>query len=122
MRQRRRAKQAAPVQARTSGDVRRRQYPATVAKNKFAMILDDVMQGREVFITRHNAPKAVVISVEKFNELSKASSPDLTALTAEFDARLERMQQAKQRKAMDAAFEASADELGRSALKASRSR
>ncbi|MBZ5630687.1 MAG: type II toxin-antitoxin system prevent-host-death family antitoxin [Acidobacteriia bacterium] len=96
--------------------------PATVAKNKFATLLEDVMQGREVIITKHNSPKAVVMSVERFNALAKASSPDLTALSADFDARLARMQTPKTRSALQAAFDASPDELGRAALKQPRSR
>jgi prevent-host-death family protein len=96
--------------------------PATRAKNQFAAVLEDVMQGREVVITKHNSPKAVVISLERFNALAKASSPDLSALSAEFDVRLARMQTAKGRAAMQAAFDASPEELGRAALKHFRSR
>ena len=98
------------------------QIPATVAKNNFGSILDDVMRGRDVVITKHNSPKAVVMSVERFNALARASSPDLTALAADFDARLARMQTPKVSGAMQAAFDASPDELGRAALKQFRSR
>jgi antitoxin Phd len=98
------------------------QIPATVAKNNFGSILDDVMRGRDVVITKHNSPKAVVMSVERFSALVRASSPDLTALAADFDARLARMQTPKVGGAMQAAFDASPDELGRAALKQFRSR
>ena len=98
------------------------QIPATVAKNNFGSILDDVMRGRDVVITKHNSPKAVVMSVERFSALARASSPDLTALAADFDARLARMQTPKIRGAIQAAFDASPGELGRAALKQFRSR
>ena len=96
--------------------------PATQAKNQFASVLEDVMQGRDVVITKHNSPKAVVMSVERFNALAKASSPDLSALSADFDARLARMQTPAVRTALQAAFDASPDELGRAALHPVRSR
>lgn len=98
------------------------QIPATVAKNNFGSILDDVMRGRDVVITKHNSPKAVVMSVERFSALARASSPDLTALAADFDARLARMQTPKISGAIQAAFDASPGELGRAALKQFRSR
>lgn len=98
------------------------QIPATVAKNNFGSILDEVMQGRDVVITKHNSPKAVVMSVERFSALARASSPDLTALAADFDARLARMQTPKVGGAIQAAFDASPGELGRAALKQFRSR
>jgi antitoxin Phd len=96
--------------------------PATQAKNRFASILEDVMRGREVIITKHNSPKAVVMSVERFHALAQASTPDLTALSADFEARLARMQTPKARTAMQTALDASPEELGRAALKHNRSR
>lgn len=96
--------------------------PASLAKNRFARVIDDATQGREVFITRHKSPKVVVISVEKYNALSAATRSVLDRLTAQFDARLAAMQTAESQRAMNKAFHASPGELGRAALKASRSR
>jgi prevent-host-death family protein len=96
--------------------------PATQAKNQFASILEEVIQGRQVVITKHKAPKAVVISVEKYKALTEAATPSLNALTAEFDARLARMQTAAARAAMQTAFNASSDDLGRAAQQAARRR
>jgi prevent-host-death family protein len=95
--------------------------PASEAKNRFAMVLDKVSKGQEVFITKHNAPKAVVISVEKFRELSAATTSVLDRLTAEFDARLARMQTSEAQSAMERAFNASSIDLGRAALRTARS-
>jgi prevent-host-death family protein len=94
--------------------------PATEAKNRFATVLETVSKGQEVFITKHNAPKAVVISVERFMALSGAAASMLDRLTDEFDARLARMQTPAARSAMEKAFHASPDELGKAALKAGR--
>jgi antitoxin Phd len=99
-----------------------RRIAATEAKNNFAGVLDGVMRGEEVIITKHNSAKAVVLSVEKFRELSKGSSPDLGALTAEFNTRLERMQRPQVRAAIQSAFDASPEDLGRVALAAARPR
>jgi antitoxin Phd len=96
--------------------------PASEAKNRFATVLDTVSKGQEVFITKHNAPKAVVISVERFMALSGAATSVLDRLTDEFDARLAGMQTPAARSAMERAFHASPDELGRAALKAGRLR
>ena len=96
--------------------------PAAVAKNKFASVLEEVIQGREVIITKHNTPKAVVISMEKFQSLSAAAAPNLDALTADFNSRLAQMQSASGRAAMRRAFGASADALARAAVKAAKTR
>jgi len=96
--------------------------PAATAKNNFATILDEVIQGRDVVITKHNNPKAVVISIEKFGALTNASTLNLGALTSEFNTRLARMQTVEAKNAMQAAFDASPEELGRAALGAARSR
>jgi len=96
--------------------------PASEAKNRFAAVLEDVSKGREVFITKHNATKAVLISIEKFNSLSAATTSVLDKLTADFDRRLAAMQTVDSRDALEVAFNASPAELGRAALKAVRSR
>lgn len=62
------------------------------AQNEFGRILDTVAQDRVVVITRHNTPKAVVMSVERFEALTGTDDDLLERLTAEFDAMLEEMQ------------------------------
>lgn len=93
---------------------------ATKAKNEFGRILDRALRGQRTFITRHGEPKAVVLSVEEFNHFSRKTNPGLDALSREFDAMFARMQTPKARVAMQAAFEASPEELGRAAVEAAR--
>ena len=66
--------------------------PATRFKNEFGAIFERATQGGAVAITRHDAPKAVLVSYEEFKALVDARMPALDALTARFDALLARMQ------------------------------
>jgi prevent-host-death family protein len=95
---------------------------ATQARKEFGRILDRVVQGRLVVITRHGAPHAVMMSVDRFDadRDPDADTAMLETLTAEFDAMLDRMQTPEARAAMDRAFNASPEELGRAAAKAAR--
>lgn len=97
-------------------------FQASDAKNKFARVLEKAIQGEIVLITKHDAPKAVLISVEEFEALSRASERKIDSLSAEFDALFSRMQGPAARKAMDAAFRASPAELGNAAVTAARKR
>jgi antitoxin Phd len=99
-----------------------RYIPASEAKNRFATVLENVSRGQEVFITKHNTPKAVVISVERFRALTAQTTSVLDRLTAEFDARLERMQTPRAHTALEKAFNASASDLGKAALRMARSK
>ena len=94
---------------------------ASEAKSGFGRVLDMAIQGGAVVITRHDAPKAVLISVENFNTLSGAAETKLDALNREFDALLARMQTPKARRGMKTAFAASARQLGKAAVAAARS-
>lgn len=96
--------------------------PASEAKNRFASVLECVSKGQQVFITKHNSTKAVVMSVERYRLLSAATTSLLDKLTAEFDARFERMQTPAVRLGMQKAFDATPDKLAKSAVKAARAR
>jgi prevent-host-death family protein len=95
---------------------------ATEAKKQFARILEDVLRGAAVVITKHDAPKAILLSVDEFTALTKTADSTLDTLTAEFDALYARMQTPRARAAMQAAFEASPPALGRAAVAAARRR
>jgi prevent-host-death family protein len=95
---------------------------ATDAKNEFASVLEKVIRGETVVITKHDHPKAVLISIDQFSALSRATRTQLDALRAEFDAMLERMQTPKARAARKAAFDASPEQLGKAAVAAARRR
>jgi prevent-host-death family protein len=93
---------------------------ATKVKNEFGTILEKATQAGAVAITRHDTPKAVMLSYDEFVWLAKDRTPKLDDLSSEFDALLIRMQTAKARKGMAAAFNATSDQLGRAAVKAAR--
>jgi len=95
---------------------------ATHAKNEFGRILEKVIQGGTVVITRHDAPKAVLMSINEFNALSGATRLKLDTLSGEFDAMLTRMQTTSARVAMKSAFNASPKQLGKAAVVAARKR
>ena len=95
---------------------------ATDAKKEFGRVLEMVLQGGVVVITRHDDPKAVLISVEEFDALSRASETRLNTLTEQFDALLARMQTSKARVGMKTAFDASPKQLGKAAVAVARRR
>lgn len=112
--------------AETAGDrataIQGCSYTATEAKNEFGRVLDEALRGETVVITKHDTPKAVLISIDKFNALKQAPQLKLNTLTSEFDALLSQMQTDKARGAMERAFNASPEELGKAALAAARKR
>lgn len=95
---------------------------ATEAKNEFGRILERVIQGAKVVITKHDSPKAVLISMDEFNALSNAHRAELEALSEEFDGLLAKMQTPAVRAGMNAAFHATPKELGKAAVAAARKR
>jgi prevent-host-death family protein len=97
-------------------------FTATDAKKQFARVLELVLQGGAVVITKHDAPKAVLLSVDEFTALTRATEGTLDTLSAEFDALLARMQTPRARAGMKAAFAASPKELGKAAVAAARKR
>lgn len=97
-------------------------FTATQAKNEFARALELALQGGNVVITKHDAPKAILISIDEFNKLTRAAEYNLNTLSAEFDSMLDRMQTPKERSAMESAFSAPPKELGKAAVSAARKR
>ncbi len=97
-------------------------FTATQAKNEFGHLLEKAMQGDIVVITKHDTPKAVLISMDEFIALSGSHELKMNTLSAEFDSMLARMQGSSARNAMDAAFHAKPKDLGRTALNAARRR
>ena len=95
---------------------------ATRLKNEFGAVLEQVLRGGAVAITRHDAPKAVLVSYDEFQSLIKARSHDLNDLSAEYDVLLARMQTPRAKKAMENAFFAPPTALGRAAVRAARKR
>jgi antitoxin Phd len=88
---------------------------ATEAKTRFGPLLETAIRGGSVVITKHDAPKAVLLSIAEFEALG-GLPPDLNALSAEFDGLAARLQTPGRRKALKSAFEATPRELGRLAV------
>ena len=95
---------------------------ASEAKSEFGRLLEMAIQGDAVVITKHDSPRAVLISVENFSALSGAAETKLDTLSQEFDALLARMQTSKARRGMKSAFAASGKRVGKAAVAATRSR
>lgn len=93
---------------------------ATKVKNEFGAILEQTMHNGAVVITRHDAPKAVLLSFAEFESLVRERSRSLDDLNGEFDSLLVRMQAPQARKGVEAAFSASSDDLGRVAVTAAK--
>lgn len=95
---------------------------ATRVKNEFGAVLEQALRGGAVAITRHESPKAVLVSYEEFQALVSNSALSLHELRAEYDVLLARMQTPAARKGMADAFNAAPKQLGRAAVKATRKR
>jgi antitoxin Phd len=89
---------------------------ATEAKTRFGPLLETAIRGGSVVITKHNTPRAVLLSLEDFEALGGSRPPDLNALSGEFDGLLARLQKPRNRKALRSAFDATPSELGRLAV------
>jgi antitoxin Phd len=94
-----------------------RMVPATTAKNDFSEVLEEAVGGGAVVITKHDTPKAVLVSYERLSALTRRE-PDLTALTHEFDALVARMRTPKARAAARGFSSMTSAELGQAALDA----
>ena len=97
-------------------------FNATDAKNAFGRVLETALRDGAIVITKHEDPKAVLLSWDEFEALASARSGQLAALTSEFDGLLARMQTPAVRKGMRAAFDATPARMGRAAVAAARKR
>jgi antitoxin Phd len=95
---------------------------ATSAKNEFGKALETALRDGYVIITKHDQPKAVLISLDEFEALSRSRNPKLDALSAEFDQLLADLQSPHARSVIQSVFESSPEELGRAAVEAARQR
>ena len=89
---------------------------ATETQNEFGRVFDSAMRDQVVVITKHNAPRAVLLSIDRYNALVGAGAAALDTLTSEFDVLLERIQSPKARAGMQRAFNASPRKLGKAAV------
>jgi antitoxin Phd len=90
---------------------------ATELKNTTADVFEQVAARRAVAITRHDKPRAVLLSVEQYEALTGQQNPDwLEKLHEEYRGMLDRMQGPEQRAAAERAFNATPEELGEAAV------
>jgi antitoxin Phd len=90
---------------------------ATELKNATADVFDQVAARHAVAITRHDKPRAVLLSVEQYQALT-GNQPDwLESLHAECRQMLDAMQGPEQRAAAEKLFRATTEELGDAALR-----
>jgi len=102
------------------GDAERITVTATEAQNEFGRVLDQAARDQDVVITRHNVPRAVLLSVGRYRELVGAEATILNTLTEEFDALLARMQTPEVRAGTERGFQAPPEVMGRAAEAAAR--
>lgn len=90
---------------------------ATQLKQSTADVLDQVSAGNPVAITRHDKARAVLLSVEQYNDLIAGESSLLAELKTEYRTMLDEMQSPEQKEAAIRAFNATSEELGAAAVK-----
>ncbi len=93
---------------------------STQAKSSFGELLDQVAASGAVAITRHDTPKAVLVSFEEIEALGRLRSESLDTLSSKFEGLLDGMQSPEARKGMEAAFNSDPTALGQAAVQAAK--
>lgn len=93
---------------------------ATEAQNNFGQVLARVAREGAIFIRKYDRPAAVVLSVERYRQLTGGGDVELEGLTREFDEMLARMQTDEAAAGTDALFDMESDELGEAAVRGAR--
>jgi antitoxin Phd len=91
---------------------------ATELKHSTADVLDKVSAGKAVAITRHDKPRAVLISLDQYKELTSSESDWLADLHTEYRGMLDEMQSPEQKAGAQRAFNATPEEMGKAAVAA----
>jgi antitoxin Phd len=93
---------------------------ASRLKNEFGTVFEQAAVDGAVVITKHDTPRAVLMSYAEFEALTAATTPALDDLGERFDTLLARMQAPTAKAGVAAAFDASPEELGAAAVEAAR--
>jgi antitoxin Phd len=93
---------------------------ASRLKNEFGTVFEQAAVSGAVVITKHDTPRAVLLSYAEFEALTAPSTPALDDLSDRFDALLATMQVPEAKAGVAAAFDATPEELGAAAVKAAR--
>ncbi len=88
--------------------------PSSAVQNEFGRILDQV-RDQDIVVTRHDVPRAVLVSAERYRELVGREAKVLETLQAQFDALYERMQTPEVQAGTAKGFRATPAEMGRAA-------
>ena len=94
---------------------------ASDAKNQFGQALDSALSGRAVLITKHDQPKAILMSIEEFDAMTMRQRK-LDALSAEFDAMYARMQTPESKAGVDRFLAAKPEDFGAAAVEAAKAK
>ena len=89
---------------------------ATELKNATADVFEQVAAKQAIAITRHEKPRAILLSVEQYEALTRQRPEWLETLHEEYRGMLERMQGPEQRAGAEKLFKATPEELGQAAL------
>lgn len=95
---------------------------AREAKREFGRVLNMAVEHGAIVITKHDTPKAVLLSFENFTALARATGTRRETFSRQFDRLLQKMQAPTARLGMKRAFAASGKELGRAAVATARAR
>lgn len=92
---------------------------ATALKNATGDVLDQALRDGAIAITRHDKPRAILLSLEEYESMQPEVEPAwLQTIKAEAWEMLEAMQSPEQRAGAELAFNATPEELGRAAVEA----
>lgn len=93
---------------------------ASRLKNEFGSVFEEAAVNGAVVITKHDTPRAVLLSYAEFEALTASATPALDDLSARFDSLLAGMQTPQAQAGVTAAFDATPEELGAAAVAAAR--
>lgn len=96
--------------------------PATRAKSSFSKVLQDVEKGARVVVTKHDSPRAVVVSYKDYEALRAQTERALDRMRSRFGTLVAEMQGPAFERGTDALFGSTPEELGQTAVQAARSR
>ncbi len=94
--------------------------PASELVAKFHATTTKVEKSGTLLVTRHGQPSMVMMSLDRYRALEKATTPDLAQLTLEFDVMYAGMQAPDAITRMSSAFAMGPLELGHAAIRQSR--
>jgi prevent-host-death family protein len=95
---------------------------ATALKSSTAEVLDQVSRGHAVAITKHDKPRAVLVSYEDYVSWKSKDDEVFETFFEEYQGMLDAMQSPEQKAAALRLFEATPEELGEAALRGAQRR